>query len=325
MSIRNPKSAIRNPLRALPPRVLVLVGPTASGKTSVSIELAGMLKGEIISADSRQVYELLDIGTAKPSRQQLSSVRHHFVDILSPDEDFNAGEFGERGRKAIDEIFERKKTPIVVGGSGLYVQSLIDGFFDGPAADKEFREAMEKKISDGKLDELITELRRVDPLSAERIDLTKLRRIIRALEVFHTTGKPISEHHAGSKVEIKFIPILFGLEWERKLLYQRIDQRCEEMMKDGLLQEVEELKKHGYGPHLNALNTVGYAEAFAFKNGAISCDEMMRLFKQNSRRYAKRQMTWFRRDKRICWLPMNERSNPPEIAEQIAELFKNHV
>lgn len=318
MSIFNPQSrSSRN--------VLVLVGPTASGKTSVSIELAGLLEGEIISADSRQVYKLLDIGTAKPSRQQLSSVKHHFVDTLSPEEGFNAGEFGERGRKAIEEIFEKKKTPIIAGGSGLYIQSLIDGFFEGSPADKEYREILERKVSDGKLAELVTELRAVDPLSADRIDLTKPRRIIRALEVFHTTGKPISEHHAASKREINFIPVLFGLEWERKLLYQRIDQRCEEMMNRGLLLEVEELKKRGYSPDLNALNTVGYAESFAHKNGEISYEEMIRLFKQNSRRYAKRQMTWFRRDKRICWLPLNERSKPREIAGKIAELFKKHI
>ena len=324
MSIRNPKSIIRNPLTTLPRRVLVLVGPTASGKTSVSIELAGLLDGEIISADSRQVFKHLDIGTAKPSKLQLSSVKHYFVDMLLPDEDFNAGEFGERGRKVIDEIFEKRKTPIVVGGSGLYVQSLINGLFDGPAADTELREVMERRVSEGNLPELIAELRRVDSLSAERIDLTKPRRIIRALEVFHATGKPISEHHAESKIEINFAPLLFGLEWDRYELYQRIDQRCEDMLKNGLLQEVEELKKRGYGPRLNALNTVGYAEAFDYMSGEISYDEMVRLFKQNSRRYAKRQMTWFRRDKRIRWIQMNENSDLLATAEIIAESFRKH-
>lgn len=325
MSIGNPKSVIRNPQSGLPRKVLILVGPTASGKTSVSIELAKLLKGEIISADSRQVYKHLDIGTAKPSALQLSFVKHHFVDMLLPDEDFNAGEFGERGREVIDEIFERTKTPIVVGGSGLYVQSLIDGFFDGPAADKEFREAMERRVSEDKLPELIAELRRVDPVSVQRIDLTKPRRIIRALEVFQATGKPISEHHEESKIEITFTPLLFGLEWDRKQLYQRIDQRCDEMIRNGLLEEVEALKKRGYGPYLNALNTVGYAETFDYINGIISYDEMMRLFKQNSRRYAKRQMTWFRKDKRIRWMQMNEGNNFMTTSKNIAELFKNET
>ncbi len=304
-------------------KVPVLVGPTASGKTSISIELAKLLGGEIISADSRQIYKHLDIGTAKPSSRQLSSVKHHFVDMLLPDQDFNAGEFGEQGRRVIDDIFERKKTPVVVGGSGLYIQSLIDGFFDGPAADREFREAMEKKISDGRIDELIAELRRVDPMSAERIDLTKSRRIIRALEVFHATGKPISVHHSESKIKINFTPVLFGLQWERNQLYQRIDQRCEEMIESALLKEVEGLKSNGYTPALNALNTVGYSEAFDYLEGIISFEEFIRLFKQNSRRYAKRQMTWFRRDQHVSWMKMSAEISPCDMAKRISTLFLN--
>jgi tRNA dimethylallyltransferase len=328
MAIRNQQSAIstnrafdQDQAVASPRKVLVLVGPTASGKTAVSIELAQRLKGEIISADSRQLYKYLDIGTAKPTKEQLATIRHHFVDEFLPNQPFNAGEFGEKGRKAIDDVFERGRTPIVVGGSGLYVQSLIDGFFEGPGANIEVREALERRVAAGDLPRLIEELSEVDPVSAERIDPTKPRRIIRALEVFYGTGKPLSELHQRSRIQINFTSTMFGLEWERKALYERINHRCEEMIRSGLLDEVEKLEKLGYSSSLNSLNTVGYAEVFAYRRGEISYEEMLRLVKQNSRRYAKRQMTWFRRDSRIHWLKQDEHSHPKKTAERIAHLF----
>ncbi|MEK7249593.1 MAG: tRNA (adenosine(37)-N6)-dimethylallyltransferase MiaA [Bacteroidota bacterium] len=323
MSIRNSQSEIRNYHSALARNVLVLVGPTGSGKTAIAIELAKVLSGEIISADSRQIYKHLDIGTAKPSKDQLSAIKHYFVDELLPDQEFNAGEFGEKGRNVIDDIFARHNTPIVVGGSGLYVQSLIDGFFEGPGADKEFREILERKVAAGELPLLIEELRRVDPISADRIDPTKPRRIIRALEVYHITGKPISQHHRESKIQINFTPIMFGLDWEREVLYDRINRRCEEMVGTGLIREVEHLEKLGYTSSLNALNTVGYAEASAYRRGEISYDEMMRLFKQNSRRYAKRQLTWFRKDAGIHWLKLSELSASADVADEIRKKFES--
>lgn len=285
------------------------------------MELAQRLPSEIISADSRQIYKYLDIGTAKPTREQLRAVPHHFVDELPPDRDFSAGEFGERAARVIEVIFARARIPIVVGGSGLYVQALIDGFFEGPGADKEFREALARRIAAGELPELIDELRAVDPVSAARIDSTKPRRIIRALEVYHITGKPISQLHREAKREITFTPVLFGLAWERQTLYARIDQRCEEMLRAGLLKEAESLERRGYTSRLNALNTVGYAEAFAYRRGEISYEEMVRLFKQNTRRYAKRQLTWFRRDRRIRWIRMDEYADPAQVAAVIYDLF----
>ena len=303
-------------------RVPVIVGPTASGKTAVSLHLASILRGEIISADSRQVFRFLDIGTAKPSAHDRETIRHHCIDERNPDQEFSAGVFGERGRAVVDDIFMRGFLPIIVGGSGLYVRSLVDGFFEGPGADFEFRDALDARLKRGELPALIDELRRVDPLTAAAIDPTKPRRIVRALEVFHATGTPLSALQSGRSIEVNFTPLFFGLLWERQALYRRINARCEQMVADGLIGEAEDLERRGYGPALNALNTVGYREAFACLRGEISPEEMLEQFKQNSRRYAKRQMTWFRREKRVRWIPVHDGTNPSEIAEIIAGMFR---
>jgi tRNA dimethylallyltransferase len=310
-------------VRAPDDRILVLVGPTASGKTDVSIHLAEKLNGEIISADSRQVYRYLDIGTAKPTPDQLRKIRHYFINERDPDQPFTAGEFGAGGRRIIDDILARGKTPIVVGGSGLYVRSLVDGLFEGPPSDPELRSILEEKAKRGSVHDLLDELRGVDPEAAARADATKPRRIIRALEVYYLTGKPISRLHREATPEIAFRPLLAGLAWERKVLYERIERRCETMLAQGLEQEVDSLNKRGYDRRLNALNTVGYAEMFAFLNGEISRDKMIGLFKQNSRRYAKRQLTWFRADTRIQWIEMAEDRRADRVAAELAESFFN--
>jgi len=304
--------------RAVP----VLVGPTASGKTAVSLPLARILGGEIVSADSRQVFRFLDVGTAKPSPHERASVRHHFIDEIDPDADFNAGRFGEQGRAVVDEIFSRGATPVVVGGSGLYVRSLVDGLFEGPGADPEFRDALEERLRRGELASLIEELRLLDPVSASRIDPTKPRRIVRALEVYHATGRPLSSLQSGRRIEINFRAFFFGLLWERKELYDRINRRCERMVSDGLLKEAAELERRGFSRSLNALNTVGYREAFSCLHGEISEAEMITQFKQNTRRYAKRQMTWFRREGRIRWIPVHGGVPPEETAARIARDFR---
>jgi tRNA dimethylallyltransferase len=305
-----------------PPTILVLVGPTASGKSEVAMSLAADLEGEIVSADSRQVYKLLDIGTAKPSAGDRRRIRHHFVDELLPDQGFNAGEFGLRGRERIDQILRRHRLPIVVGGSGLYVQSLIDGFFEGPGADQEYRAFLERRLGTEGVAALIGTLKEIDPEAASRIDPTKPRRIIRALEVFHLTGKRLSELHREKRVAIHFQTAMYGLDWPRPLLYQRINARCDAMLQKGLLKEVEDLEQKGYTDDLNALNTVGYAEAFAYRRGEISYDELVRLFKQNTRRYAKRQLTWFRRDRRISWIGVKGPSGLKDAAKEIRERFR---
>ncbi len=302
--------------------VLVLVGPTASGKTAVSLHLARLLNAEIISADSRQIYKHLNIGTAKPTVAERAEVPHFFIDELPPDKEFTAGEFGDKGRKIIDAIFHRGHIPLIVGGSGLYIQSLIDGFFEGPGADWEYRKVLDEKIRLGRVSELLADLKKVDPTTAERIDPTKPRRIVRALEVYHTTGKPLSLLQKESQIVTNFTPLFFGLEWNKEELYRRINARCDDMLKNGLLDEIDRLQALGYGPSLNALCTVGYAEGFAYRNGKIAHDVMVRLFKQNSRRYAKRQMTWFRRDARIHWINMQEDAAPHVVAQRIAVTYR---
>jgi tRNA dimethylallyltransferase len=308
-------------MHSIKPRVLVLVGPTCSGKTGVSMHLARQLNGEVISADSRQIYRHLDIGTAKPTPEERGDIPHHFVDSLDPGEDFNAGRFGEEGRRVVSGILNRNKLPIIVGGSGLYVRSLIDGLFDGPGADKEFRDVLEGRLAREGIESLVDELRRVDPVSAERIDPTKPRRVIRALEVHRLTGSPLSQLHALQEVFIPFESVQFGLAWDRAVLNRRIEARCDAMVASGLLDEVEKLASMGWDDTLNALNTVGYAEAFALRRGEIPREEFLRLFKQNSRRYAKRQMTWFRRDGRIQWMTMDGTQGLENVAATIAEKF----
>ncbi|RPI05921.1 MAG: tRNA (adenosine(37)-N6)-dimethylallyltransferase MiaA [Ignavibacteriae bacterium] len=300
-----------------PHSVLAIVGPTASGKTTLSILLAEKLGGEIISADSRQIYRYLDIGTAKPSRQDLKRVDHHFINILSPDQNYNAGEYGLHARAKIGELLQRHRQPILVGGSGLYVRAVIDGFFDGPGKNQEVREQLESEARTLGIDELYDRLKNVDPVSAAKMDATKVRRVIRALEVYSITGKTISELHTGQDIKPLFGVSQFGLAWERKTLYHRIEQRVDEMIRNGLIEEVHGLIQKGYSRSANALNTVGYREAFDFIDGKISEEEMIRLIKQNTRHFAKRQLTWFRADKRIKWIPVDEQTDWKRIVETI--------
>ncbi|MCI0706498.1 MAG: tRNA (adenosine(37)-N6)-dimethylallyltransferase MiaA [Ignavibacteriae bacterium] len=304
------------------PCVLVIVGPTASGKTPLSLLLAEKLNGEIISADSRQVYKYLDIGTAKPTREELRRVKHHFIDILEPTKEYNAGEYGNEAREALQTILLRKKTPILVGGSGLYLKAVIDGFFEGPGKDPELRNELEEKLSRNGGAALLEELRGVDPETAARMDATKPRRIVRALEVYYATGMPLSKFHAEQAQNSIFEFIQFGLEWDRKELYQRINERVDRMVEQGLLDEVRALLNKGYSRSLNALNTVGYKEMFDYLEGKATLEESVELMKRNTRRFAKRQLTWFRADKRIRWVKCDGRTDFSLLATRIINSFK---
>lgn len=299
------------------PKVLVIVGPTASGKTLLALQIAQSIPAEIISADSRQVYRHLDIGTAKPSRAELLQVPHHCIDIREPNEKFNAGDFQTLGRKIVDEILLRKKLPIVCGGTGLYVQALIDGFFEQPEFSREIRAELERRIESEGKEALYRELQRVDPASAATMDASKHRRVIRALEVYYETGIPISQFHANHQKDELYDATWIGLRWERSMLYQRINDRVERMFADGFLDEVKQLQAMGFDDRVQALQTVGYKEAFQYLRGEISYERMIELMKQNTRRFAKRQMTWFRKEPRIHWYNIAHEFEIATIANNI--------
>jgi tRNA dimethylallyltransferase len=303
--------------------LLAIVGPTASGKTHLGMLLAGRLNGEIVSADSRQVYRHLDIGTAKPTPEDLRNVRHHFIDILDPPEDYNAGIYSDQARRCVEELFGKSIQPILVGGTGLYAQGVIDGFFDGPGKDDAIRRQLEEEAAEEGAEKLFLRLMQVDPVTASKLDPTKLRRIIRALEVYTKTGKTLSDHHAGQNSKPVYGVMQIGLKWERKVLYERINRRVDFMLEKGLVEEAERLLKRGVPRTVNALNTVGYKEVFNFLDGIIDKNMMIELIKRNSRRFAKRQMTWFRADERIHWMQVDAAENWEALTDEIVDLFRN--
>ena len=254
--------------------------------------------------------------------EERAAVPHHFIDCADPHVPYNAGEFGDDGRRIIAQIARRGNTPVVVGGSGLYIASLIDGLFQGPGADPSVRAALTARWHAEGIDALLADLRAADPETARTIDPTKPRRIIRALEVYRLTGEPLSVRQKREKIAVDFRPLVFGLSWDRHQLYARIERRCDDMLAQGLLDEVERLEKGGIDGTCTAMNSVGYAEALAYLHGRVSAREMVRLMKQNTRRYAKRQMTWFRRDPRIEWFGMDDRSSPETVAGRIEERYR---
>ncbi len=302
-------------------RVLAVVGPTASGKTPLALLLAQRLDGEIVSADSRQCFCYLDIGTAKPTPTERAAVQHHFIDILDPSEEYSAGRYGAEARTVMMDILRRRKTPILVGGSGLYIRAVLDGLFEGPGKDHELRRQLEEKLRSLGAVALLEELRKVDPPTAEKMIPQKPRPIIRALEVYYATGKPLSEFHAGHRTLPPFEFVQFALEWPRRELYARIDERVNRMMRDGLLDEVKSLLARGYDERVNALNTVGYKELIAHLQGHIPLDEAVRQIKQHTRNFVKRQLTWFRADQRIRWIAAERGVDFERIAEEVAEQF----
>lgn len=303
-------------------KVLFIVGPTAVGKTETAIELARKLDGEIISADSRQIYRYMDIGTAKPTPEQRRQVPHHFIDIKNPDEYYSAGEFSREARQKIHDLLNRGIQPIVVGGSGLYIRALVDGIFEPKVADPEVKERLTREARKKGIQHLHKRLSKIDPETAQRLPATDTQRIIRALEVYELTGKPFSEFLKHSPKPADFTAVFFGLTRERQKLYKRINERVDRMIEEGLVEEVKKLHSMGYGPHLNALRTVGYREVFEYLAGELSYDEMIELIKQHSRNYAKRQLTWFRKEKRIRWLNLEDFKNTEEIVDFIFEKFR---
>lgn len=302
-------------------KVIVIVGSTCSAKTETGILIAEKIGGEIISADSRQIYKHLTIGTAKPIKEELKRVKHHFIDELEPNEEFNASKFEIDALKKIDEMFLSGIVPIVVGGSGLYIRALIDGIMNTVETDLDYREKLYAEREKFGNEYLYDKLRKVDPASAESMLPQNWKRIIRCLEVFHLTGEPIWKWQKNFRREADIDFFQFGLDWPREILYKNIDDRVDKMIATGLIAEVKNLLAMGYSQKLYSLNTVGYKEIISFLNNEITIERAIELIKRNTRRYAKKQLTWFRKDERIDWIGMKSKVEIQEIARQVMAHF----
>ncbi len=296
---------------------LVILGPTGSGKTALSEAIAGKIPAEVVSADSRQIYRFMDIGTAKPTETLQRKIPHHFIDILNPGQNYSAGEYARAARGVIEQIFQRKKFPLVVGGSGLYIRALLEGFFKEDVKDPAIRAELERRLEREGIEPLYAELQRVDPAAAEKIHPRNTRRVIRFLEVYYASGTPMSQIQKASPDPAPFTVLKIGLAPERKTLYARLNRRVEEMFEQGLVAEVRGILERGYSPELNALNSVGYKEVIACLRGEIDLFTCKELVKRNTRRYAKRQMTWFRGEENVHWIETGGEEDLSALAERV--------
>ena len=286
------------------PKVIVIVGPTASGKTALSIELAKRINGEIVSCDSMQIYKDMDIGSAKPSLEEMQGIKHYMIDIVKPDERFSVAEYKKQAEKAIEEILSKGKTPIVIGGTGLYADSLIYSIeYPEIEFDQNYRIKLEKKANTQEgLIELYNEAKRIDEEAIEKISENDKKRIIRILEIFHSTGKTKTQLEIESRRnEVKYDYRVFAIDMNREILYDRINKRVDTMIENGLIQEVKNLlNKYEIFP--TAMQGLGYKEVVEYLDGKLTKEEMIEKIKQETRRYAKRQLTWFRKNKQTIWI-----------------------
>lgn len=289
-------------------KLIVVAGPTASGKTRLAIDIAKSVNGEIVNADSMQIYKYMNIGSAKPTLEEQSEAKHHLIDFLEPDEEFSVADYTELAHKIIAEIASRGKIPIMCGGTGLYINSVVNDITFGEIeTDYKLREELNELAKQHSSQYLLDILKEFDPVSAQRLHPGNLRRIVRAIEFYRTTGIPISEHQEMTKQkESRYEPLMLCVKWDREVLYDRINKRVDIMLNDGLLDEVKCLMEMGYTKELNSMKGIGYKEVIDYFEGNMSLEDTVNLIKQSSRRYAKRQLTWFRRDKRIHWLDANE-------------------
>jgi tRNA dimethylallyltransferase len=303
-------------------KMIVIVGPTASGKTALSVALAKALDGEIISADSMQLYRGMDIGTAKVTPEEMQGVPHHMVDVLEPWEGCSAARYVREADPILRDILARGKAAIVVGGTGLYVDALVQGRSFAPYPSTGKRQALEQEADQKGMEEMLRQLQTVDPDSAARLHVRDRKRILRALEVYQETGKTITQHNLETQqVPDKYDPLWLGLTFEpRQVLYDRIDLRVDRMLEHGLLQEIETLLSRGIPKTATALQAIGYKEFFPVLEGEMSLETAVETVKQESRRYAKRQLTWFRRNPKIHWLTQQLGQAPEEVLHQARTL-----
>ena len=303
--------------------IISIAGPTASGKTALSIALAKELDGEVVSCDSMQVYKRMDIGTAKPTAEEMDGVPHHMLSVAEPWENFSVGKYCQLASPIVDDIVARGKTAIIVGGTGLYMDALIRGNDFAPVPSTGRREELEKIAAEEGIDAVIEMLRKVDPDSAERLHPSDQKRIIRAMEVYLETGKTITQHNLETQqIPDRYHPVWFALEdADRATLYARIDRRVEIMLEQGLIAEIESLLREGVPEDATAMQAIGYKEFVDALRGRSSMDTAIALVQQSSRKYAKRQLTWFRRNPNIHWLRREETEGTEQILAKALQVL----
>lgn len=285
------------------PKVIVICGPTASGKTALSIELAKKINGEIISCDSMQIYKDMNIGTAKVTEEEMQGIKHYMIDFVSPDERYSVADYKNDAEKIIEIIINKGKTPIIVGGTGLYVDSLIYNIeYPKINLDEDYRQKLEKEVEEKGLKYLYDVAKKIDEQAVQKISINDKKRIMRVLEIYHATGKTKTEQEVESrKKEVKYDYKIFAINMDREKLYQRINLRVDKMIENGLIEEVENLQKQ-YNHFPTAMQGLGYKEVVEYLQNEITKDEMIEKIKQETRRYAKRQLTWFRKNKQTIWI-----------------------
>ncbi|WP_090438927.1 tRNA (adenosine(37)-N6)-dimethylallyltransferase MiaA [Natronincola peptidivorans] len=306
-------------------QLLIILGPTAVGKTNTAIELAKRLNGEIISADSMQIYKHMTIGTAKPSKEEMQGIPHHIMDIIEPDEQYSVASFQKDAKEKIDDIFHRRKNPIIVGGTGLYVNSIIYNMdFTSTISNWSLRKQLEEEAQKYGNEYVHNKLLDLDPEAAERIHKNNLKRVIRAIEVVHESGEKIGDFSKQLKLNDEYDIILIGLTRDRDELYERINRRVNLMIEDGLIAEVKYLLSLGYKEDIIAFKGLGYKEIINYLNSKYSLEEAIEIIKRDTRRYAKRQLTWFRRLENIKWYNLSEWSSNEKLIDNIMEYIEGH-
>lgn len=295
--------------------VIIIVGATCVGKTALSLILAEQLNGEIVSADSRQIYIGMDIGTDKPSEENRKKIKHHMIDIVFPDEYYSAGRYGKEARETIDRIILNGKFPIVVGGAGLYIRALTNGIFPEIKKDYTLKRNLREKVEKEGINSLYCYLKKIDPESAIRLNPLDRQRIVRAVEVYEVSGKPLSELLKIGSHPLNHKILFIGLERERTELYYKIEKRIDNMIQRGLVEEVKILKEKGYHRQLDSMRALGYKEVHQYLDNEISLEEAINLMKGKSRNYAKRQITWFKKIENIKWFHLSK----DDILENIAD------
>lgn len=306
-------------------KIILLVGPTASGKTDMGVRIAKRINAEIISADSMQIYKYMNIGTAKPTKDEMSSVTHHLIDEVEPDFEFSVALFREISEKIIKDIVARGKRPLIVGGTGLYINSLTKPWsFSKTEPNSAVREELEEIVKLNGKNYLHEMLRQIDPISAESIHPNNVKRVIRAIEVYKTSGKTKSiADRESMEEELAFEPILLGLNMERSTLYSRIEQRVDRMIKEGLVEEVDGLLKAGYKESIISMQGLGYKEIVRFLKGEYTLERAIEVLKRDTRHFAKRQLTWFRRDDRIQWFQIDKYKDKDELEDHMISYLES--